>query len=110
MAGLTHAQQLAFAREMSEILNNNAAELIAAGYDPAPKVLQIKTESEAAELAEANQQQVQAAARQATRDAVEANNTAYNTSSASAEVIKGLFGKDHAMVLEIKRIRGEMNR
>ncbi len=32
MAGLTHAQQLAFAREMSEILNNNAAELIAAEF------------------------------------------------------------------------------
>ncbi len=110
MAGLTHAQQLAFAREISEILNNNAADLVAAGFDPALKVVQIQTEAQAAELAEANQQQAQAVAKQATRDAVEAMQTAYKTASASVEIVTGLFGKEHTMVQEIKKVRGEMNR
>lgn len=110
MANLTDAQKLAFVREVSEILNNNAASLVAAGYDPAAKVTELQTQGGAAELAEANQQQAQADAKQATADANTTRDAAYNNASATVDLMSGVLGKDSRIVHELRGIRGEMNR
>lgn len=110
MTYITDAQKLAFVREMSKILNNNGAALVAAGYDPAAKVTELQTQGGAAELNEANQQQAQAAAKQATIDATTSRDVAYNNASATVELMVGLLGKENLIVQEIKAIRGEMNR
>ena len=110
MARLTHAQKLAFAREIAEVLINNSADLVAAGYDPANKVAELDTQSVAAERAEADQQQAQANARQATIDATSTMDEVYNNASGAVEVIAGLLGKTHPITLELKKVRGEMNR
>ncbi len=110
MTYISDAQKLAFVREMSEILNNNAAALLAQGYDPAAKVTELQTQGGAAELAEANQQQAQADAKQATINATSSRDTAYNNASATVEIMVGLLGKDNLIVQEIKSLRGEMNR
>ena len=93
MSRLTLAQKLAFAREIAEVLNNNKAGLVTAGYDPTQKIEELGAESKIAEKDEADQQQVLAASRQATITANTSKDKVYNNASASVDVIAGLIGK-----------------
>ena len=110
MSSLTHAQKLAFSREIAEVLVNNSVDLTAKGYDPTTKILELGTQSVSAEKAEADQQQAQAAAKQATIDSNSSMDTVYNNASGSVDIIAGILGKDDPIVQELRKIRGEMNR
>lgn len=110
MTSLSHAQKLAFAREIAEVLANNSTELTAKGYDPTTKIADLGTESVTAEKAEANQKQVQAAAMQATLDSNDSMDTVYNNASGSVDIVGGILGKDDPIVQKLRKIRGAMNR
>ena len=110
MSRLTHAQKLAFAREIAEVLNNNKAGLVTAGYDPTQKIEELGAESKIAEKDDADQQQVLAASRQATITANTSMDKVYNNASASVDVIAGLIGKTNPITHELRKIRGKMNR
>jgi phage-related tail fiber protein len=110
MSTLTHAQKLAFAREIAEVLANNSTELTAKGYDPTTKIADLGTQSVSAEKAEANQAQAQAAAKQATIDSNATMDTVYNNASGSVDIVGGILGKDDPIVQKLRKIRGAMNR
>ena len=110
MSSLTHAQKLAFAREIAEVLANNSTELTAKGYDPTTKITDLGTESVSAEKAEANQQQAQADAIQATINSNASMDVVYNNASGSVDIVAGVLGKDDPIVQKLRKIRGAMNR
>ena len=106
--GITHAQKLAFAKTMIEILENNKEKLQEKGVDVEGRIKELRQQVDNAAKAEADQQQEQSEARGATTEANETLDAAYNNASASVELIVGALGKDDPLVLEIKNIRDEM--
>jgi hypothetical protein len=107
---LTEAQKLAFSRQVIEIVNINAAELLAANYDPVPMVTTLTTDTQVAEQKEAEQQTAQAAAKTATTAAVTTREGVYKDASQFVSLIEGLLGKGSHLVEELHKIRPLMNR
>jgi hypothetical protein len=107
---LTEAQKLAFARQVLEIVKTNAADLVAAGFDPLPRATALDSSAQIAELKEAEQQTAQAAAKTATKAAVTAKDAAYEDASSFISLIEGLLGKDSHLVEELHKIRPLMRR
>lgn len=105
---LTHAQKLAFAKTMIEILENNKEKLEEKGVDVDGRIKELRKQVDDAAQSEADQQQEQSEAREATTEANEKLDTAYDNASASVELVVGALGKEDPLVLEIKNIRDEM--
>uniref|UniRef100_UPI0032177DCA hypothetical protein n=1 Tax=uncultured Draconibacterium sp. TaxID=1573823 RepID=UPI0032177DCA len=102
---LNESKKRDFVSQLIVIMEQNAQLLNDKGFDPATKITLLKEELGAADDAEGRQSEAMAAAKDAT---IVANNTldiAYTDGSATVDLISGLLGKNHNLVLEIKKLR-----
>ena len=77
MAKQAEGQKRDFIKQLIVLVEENSETLLAAGFDPVNKIATLKSESEAAELAEVKQQEAFAAYKNATR--LKLANTLYHT-------------------------------
>lgn len=94
-----------FVTQVGEIMKNNAQLLIDQKYDPADKVAELKQQGTDADEAEARQTDADKAAKDATELSNATLGLAYNNASAAVELIAGLLGKTHNLVLELRKLR-----
>lgn len=94
-----------FISQMIGIVENNQASLTQAGFDPATQLTGLKTNYATANAAEVSQQEAKAAQKRATELAVQTLDVAYKQASNFADLISGLYGKDDAIVQEIRKMR-----
>jgi triosephosphate isomerase len=106
MGYLNDKERRDFVSQTAVIIEEEAATLTTAGFDPANRLQQLKDEKNAAQLAEVVQQQAQAAALDATKAAQESLMVAYNDASAIINLIEGLLGKDNSLVHKLRQLRG----
>ena len=105
MTSLTESKKRDFITQLIVIIEQNAPLLTNKGFDPTGKLSQLKAEKALADLTEAGQREAVAAAKNATKAAVEALDAAYTDASATVDLISGLLGKDDNLLLEIKKLR-----
>ncbi|WP_297086096.1 hypothetical protein [uncultured Draconibacterium sp.] len=105
MANLTESKKRDFVQQLIVILQQNTSLLSDKGFDPTAKITQLQTELTTADDAEGKQIEAAAAAKDATKLANETLDTAYTDGSATVDLISGLLGKKHNLVLEIKKLR-----
>lgn len=94
-----------FVTQVAIIMGNNAQLLIDKKYDPVNKIAELEQQGKDADDAEAKQTDADKAA----KDATELSNTtlgvAYDNASATVELMAGLLGKNHNLVLELRKLR-----
>jgi len=105
MARLSEKEKRDFVVQVITILNDEAAELTAAGYDPSIRLADLKVKSEEAALAEVAQMMARAEATKATRISNEKLALAYQDASAVVSLMEGLLGKDNSLVHKLHQIR-----
>lgn len=105
MSNLNDKEKRDFVSQTTTTVEQEAATLTAAGFDPANRLEQLKTEMIAADQAEVAQQQAQAAAIDATRAAQQSLKVAYDDASSMINLIEGLLGKDNSLVRKLRQLR-----
>ncbi len=105
MGNLNDKERRDFIAQTITIVEQEAATLTAAGFDPADRVTQMKNRFNSATEAEVSQQQAQAAALEATKVANETLKVAYDDASAAINLIEGLLGKDNSLVHKLRQLR-----
>lgn len=105
MTTLNEKEKRDFISQTITIVEQEAASLNAAGFDPANRIAQLKGEMTDADAAEANQQKAQAAALDATKMARQTLKIAYDDASAMINLIEGLLGKDNSLVHKLRQLR-----
>ena len=105
MAVQKESEKRDFVSQTTVITEQNASLLVDAGFDPANRIEQLKTELTAADEAEGKQKEAQAAALDATNLSKETLKVAYNDASAVISLIEGLLGKDHSLVRKLRQLR-----
>jgi hypothetical protein len=105
MTSLTESKKRDFITQLIVIIEQNAPLLTNKGFDPTGKLSQLRAEKASADLTEAGQREAIVAAKNATKAAVEALDTAYTDASATVDLISGLLGKNDNLLLEIKKLR-----
>ena len=110
MATLNEKESRAFVSEMIVMVTQNATMLSDAGFDPANRVEILQGKLQAVDQAEGEQQQAQAAAFDATKQANETLKLAYDDASAFVNLIEGLLGKDNSLVHKLRQLRKKGDR
>ena len=110
MSGLSHAQKLAFVREVLELLKMEQSNLLEKGVDVSQRIATLENESSLAEGAEAEQQKASSASKDATRKALTSIRTAYRDASDAVDQVAGTLGKNSELVKTIRGIRDSMNK
>lgn len=105
MGSLNESKRRDFVAQLTTILEQNSSLLSEKGFDPSAKIQQLSDELTEANEAEARQSEAMAAAKDATKLAQDTLATAYEDASATVDLITGLLGKKHNLVLEIKKLR-----
>jgi hypothetical protein len=105
MTSLNEKERRDFVSHTVLTIEENAAVLTAAGFDPANRVTTMKTKMATAEQAEVKQQQAQAAALDATKVAIQTLREAYDDASEMVSLIEGLLGKDNSLVHKLRQFR-----
>ncbi len=105
MAKMNESGKRDFVMQMITILQQSSTVLTESGFDPAAKITQLQAELTAADEAEGHQTEAKAASKAATRTALQTLKTAYDDGSATVEIIAGFLGKDHPLVLELRKLR-----
>ena len=105
MSNLNDKEKRDFVSQTTTTVEQEAATLTAAGFDPANRLGQLKTEMIAADQAEVAQQQAQAAAIDAIRAAQQSLKVAYDDASSMINLIEGLLGKDNSLVRKLRQLR-----
>lgn len=105
MSGLNDSKKRDFVTQFTVILEQNAELLADKGFDPTNKIAQLKEEMAITDQAEGRQSAAMAAAKNATKLALEALNVAYKDASATVDLVSGLLGKDDNLLKEIKKLR-----
>lgn len=105
MSANSEAKKRDFVSQTITIMEQNITMLIDAGFDPADRINQLKTELLATDEAEGRQNEAQAAALDATKLANATLKTAYDDASASVSLIEGLLGKDNSLVHKLRQLR-----
>lgn len=103
--GMNESKKRDFIGQMIGVIESNQTSLTGAGFDPATKLADLKTKYTSAQAAEVGQQEAKAALKNATAAAVETLDTAYKQASNFADLISGIYGKDDAIVKEIRKMR-----
>jgi hypothetical protein len=104
---MSEEERRQFVRAMVEILDNHAADLTAAGFDPANKKAELTALAEDADDKEAGQVSARAALATATTASQEATTNGYKAASNTVDLVVGLLGKDHALSKIIRKLRSE---
>jgi hypothetical protein len=105
MGKMIDAKKRDFVAQVTAFLEQNAQLLVGKGYDPAAKITQLRSEIVVTDEKEALQREAAAKAKDATKMANEAMNTAYTDASATVELLAGLLGKDNNLVIELRKLR-----
>ncbi|WP_321375289.1 hypothetical protein [uncultured Draconibacterium sp.] len=105
MTTLNEKEKRDFATQVAVITEQNAQQLIDAGFDPATRVSGLRTKITTADEAEGTQKEVQAAALDATKASNAALKDMYDDASAFVSLIEGLLGKDNSLVRKLKQLR-----
>ncbi len=105
MAKMTESGKRDFVSQMITILQQNTTLLTESGFDPTAKITQLQSELSATDEAEGRQTEAKAAAKAATTEALQTLRIAYDDGSATVEIIAGFLGKDHPLVLELRKLR-----
>ena len=105
MSGLNDSKKRDFVTRFTVILEQNSELLADKGFDPTNKIAQLKEEIAITEQAEGHQSAAMAAAKNATKIALEALNVAYKDASATVDIVSGFLGKDDNLLIEIKKLR-----
>lgn len=105
MTGLGEAKKRDFVSQLIVILLHNSELLIEKGFDPVNRMTGLQTHLTSADAAEGRQTDAKAASRAATTEANKTLMEAYEDGSAIVELLVGLLGKKHPLVLEIKKLR-----
>ena len=105
MGNLSEARKRDFINQLLLAMENKTVLLTDSGFDPTNKIAGLKLKSEAADAAEVKQQEAMASAKDATKLAQDSLEAAYAEASATVELLTGLLGKDHNLVLEIRKMR-----
>ncbi len=102
---MTESKKRDFVEQMILIIENNESKLNDTGFNPSSKLDELKQKSILAKDAEVKQQEAKAALKDATASSVASLSDAYKTASNFADLISGLYGKDDAIVQEIRKMR-----
>ncbi|WP_163324053.1 MULTISPECIES: hypothetical protein [Draconibacterium] len=105
MTTLNEKEKRDFATQVAVITEQNAQQLIDAGFDPATRVGGLRSKITEADEAEGRQKDAQAAALDATKASNEALASMYADASAFVKLIEGLLGKDNSLVRKLKQLR-----
>lgn len=105
MATLNDKEKRDFVSQMVTIVEKDSTTFTDAGFDPATRIEQLKTEMATAEDAEAAQQKAQAAAIESTKVAQQTLKVAYDDASALVDLAEGLLGKDNSLVHKLRQLR-----
>ena len=105
MGNLNEKEKRDFVSQTITIVENEAALLTTADYDPTNRLKQLKSKRTAAEQAESNQQKAQAMALDATKLANQTLKVAYDDASEMINLIEGLLGKDNSLVRKLRQLR-----
>ena len=104
---MSEEERRQFVRAMVEILDNHAADLTAAGFDPAAKQAELTALAEDADNKEGGQVNARVALANATASSQQATIKGYKAASNTVDLVVGLLGKDHALSKIIKKLRSE---
>lgn len=105
MSGLNESKRRDFVSQLIVVLEQNAAILVAKGYDPATKITDLKSELTTADDAQGKQLEAAAKAKDATKLANQTLDVAYADGSDTVELIAGLLGKKDNLVIELRKLR-----
>lgn len=105
MSANTESKKRDFVSQTITIMEQSSETLSEAGFDPAERISQLKTELTAADDAEGRQQEAQAAAMDATKLSKATLKIAYDDASAAINLIEGLLGKDNSLVHKLRKLR-----
>lgn len=105
MTTLNEKEKRDFATQVAVITEQNAQTLTDAGFDPQNRLTTLHTEINDADQAEAKQNEIQAAALDATKLANATLKTMYDDASALVNLIEGLLGKDNSLVHKLRQLR-----
>lgn len=105
MAYLNESEKRTFIAQTLTIIRNNADKLREKGFVPDGKVAELEQLLHQAELAEAIQTKAKADLHDATHQAKETLNTAYDKTSDAINIVSGALGKKHPLVSQLRKLR-----
>jgi prephenate dehydrogenase len=108
MAGLTYAQKLAFGQTVAQFLQDHAAELRAAGFNPTKKLAALQKSLLLAIQQDAKQEALKAELVKTTNRAVKSLDSAYKQASSLTDAMVGVFGKDDPVSKRLRQLRDQM--
>lgn len=94
-----------FVTQMIELLQDEKENLSTKGYSAEAKISELTKSKKACDMAELEQQKIMAAAKDATKLANDALDTAYRQASDTVDLVSGLLGKDNEMVKKLRKLR-----
>ncbi len=105
MARLTQAKQRDFVNQFLSVVKNNADLLAKKGYDPSRKIEELSVGAEGSRQSQAKKLKALADKKDATKAAQQSLSDTYKKVSEMVDLVKGILGKEHALVLEIMKMR-----
>lgn len=105
MGYLNEKERRDFVVHVYTTVEEEAARLAAAGFDPTNRTTDLKTKSSTALAAEVAQQKAQAESLKATKLANETLKLAYDDASSLVNLLEGLLGKDDELVHKLRQFR-----
>lgn len=109
MSNLTDAQEKDYARQITGILKEYKAELIAKDTDPTQRITNLENGAQATDSAEAAEVKIEAAKTAAIALTTTLREANYKLAQASIGLIEGALGKDHPAAVRARGIRGSMS-
>jgi hypothetical protein len=109
MSEFTDAQEKDYTRQITGILKEYKAEMIAKDTDPTQRITTLENGSMATDHAEAAEVKVEAAKLAAIALTTSLRENNYTLAQASVGLIEGALGKDHPGAARARGIRSSMN-
>lgn len=105
MAGISEAQKRNFVTQLIATVEKESETLKTNGYNPDDRIQDLKVKKEASDVTEASQQEALAKAKEATAESNRALDDAYGEAINTLDVISGLLGKKHPVVVQMKKLK-----
>ncbi len=105
MSRQSEAERKDFIQQVAEQTMKSVDEITTAGMDPTQKVTEITEKLALAVAAEAEQIEARRIAKEKTTAANDTLDKAYEKASAFVELLAGLLGKKHPLVLSLRALR-----
>lgn len=109
MSEFTDAEEKDYSRQITGILNEYKAEMIAASTDPTQRITNLENGAQATDAAEAAEVKAEAAKIAAIALTATLRENNYKLAKASVGLIEGALGKDHPAATRARGIRSSMS-